>query len=86
MNRGKANRVPLDPNHNEALLSNLLSRMVIDDPRLDAAYVRWSRTSTKPNTITVFAAFVYLDEPKGWQALCLFEPNLYEALLSNLLS
>ena len=78
--------MPLDPNHNEALLSNLLSQMVIDDPRLDAAYVRWSRTSTKPNTIAVFAAFVYLDEPKGWQALCLFEPNLYEALLSNLLS
>jgi hypothetical protein len=64
MNRGKANRVPLEPNHNEALLSNLLSRMVIDDPRLDAANVRWSRTSTKPNTITVFAAVVYLDEPR----------------------
>jgi hypothetical protein len=64
MNRGKASPVLLEPNLYEALLSNLLSRMLIDHPRLDAAYVRWSRTSTKPNTITVFTAVVYLDEPR----------------------
>jgi hypothetical protein len=59
-----ASPVPLEPNLYEALLSNLLSRMIIDDPRVDAANVRWSRTSSKPNAITVFAAVVYLDESR----------------------
>ena len=56
--------MPLEPNLNEALFSNLLSRMRIVDSGLEAANVQSSRTSTAPNVITFFAAVVNLDEQR----------------------
>jgi hypothetical protein len=56
--------VLLEPNLYEALLSYLLSRLLIADSGLEAANVQWSRTSTAPNAITFFAAVVNLDEQR----------------------